>query len=288
MKHNHFRRRFTVFVVLVGALFFLIGCSSDSGQAISPLTVRLLKVGKADAIVALSNSHALLIDAGEEDDGEEIIAFLQKHDITEIDAMIITHFDQDHVGGADTVLEQFPVKTVYLPDYESTHPEYLDFLDAVDRTATPVVRLAEAITFQFADAEVLIEPPDSYEIPDNSKDFDNNFSLITTIQHGEKRLVFMGDAEKKRIRQWMADSQPETCDFLKVPHHGIYNKALEELFETLSPQYAVICSSLKNPAEYKTLELLKQYCSSIFETKDGNVTVISNGSTLEVQQKIKH
>ena len=119
-------------------------------------------------------------------------------------------------------------------------------------------------------------------------DYDNNFSLITTIQHGENRLVFMGDAEKPRIRQWLADSHPEPCDFLKVPHHGIYNKALEELFSTLSPQYAVICSSKKNPAEMKTLELLKQFCPHVFETKDGNVMVISNGRNLEVSQKIKN
>ena len=288
MKNNRFRTWLTVFAAIMAVLLLLVGCSFDAGPGLTPLTIQLLKVGKADAIVALSGPHALLIDAGEEDDGDEVVEFLQKHSITEIDAMIITHFDQDHVGGADIVLEEFPVKTVYVPDYENTHPEYLDFLDAADRTSANIERLTEAVSFQFGDAEVLIEAPASYEIPDSAVDFDNNFSLITTIQHGENRFVFMGDAEKQRIRQWLADSQPETCDFLKVPHHGIYNKALTELFETLSPRYAVICSSAKNPAESKTLELLKQYCPSVFETKDGNVTVISNGSRLDVQQKIKH
>ena len=288
MKTYHFTRRLVAFATMLTTLLLLTGCMLDTGPAISPLTVKLLKVGKADAIVALTDSHVLLIDTGEEDDGEEIVEFLQKRSISAIDAMIITHFDQDHVGGADTVLEEFPVKTVYIPDYESSHPEYLDFLAAAEQTSAIIERLTDPVSFRFGDAEVLIEPPASYSIPDNTADFDNNFSLITTIQHGDNRLVFMGDAEKQRIRQWLADSQPESCDFLKVPHHGIYNKALAELFETLSPRYAVICSSQKNPAEHKTLELLKQYCPSIFETKDGNVTVISNGTLLEVQQKIKH
>ena len=288
MKTYYFMKRLTAVVAVLAALLPLVGCSFDVGPELSPLTVTLLKVGKADAIVVLSDAYALLIDDGEEDDGDEIAEFLQEHQIAEIDAMIITHFDQDHVGGADTVLEEVPVKTVYVPDYESTHPEYLEFLDAVNRTDTNVQRLTTPVSFRFGDADVLIEPPASYEIPDSAADFDNNFSLITTIQHGDNRLVFMGDAEKQRIRQWLADSQPESCEFLKVPHHGIYNKALAELFETLKPQYAVICSSEKNPAERKTLELLKQDCPAVFETKDGNVTVISNGSTLEVQQQIEH
>ena len=288
MKTYYFTKQLRALVAVLAVLLSLVGCSFDAGPELSPLTVTLLKVGKADAIVVLSDTHALLIDAGEEDDGDEITEFLQKHKIAEIDAMIITHFDQDHVGGADTVLDGFPVKTVYLPDYESTHPEYLDFLDAVNRTGTNVQSLTAPVSFRFGNADVLIEPPVSYESTAGSVDFDNNFSLITTIQHGDNRLVFMGDAEKQRIRQWLADSQPVTCDFLKVPHHGIYQKALAELFETLKPQYAVICSSEKNPAERKTLELLKQDCPSFFETKDGNVTVSSNGSTLEVQQKTKH
>lgn len=271
--------------IMLTVLFCLGGCTEKKGAICNPLTVTLLKVGKADAIVAISGTHAMLIDTGEEEDGLEVVEFLEKHGITEIDTMIITHFDKDHVGGADTVLEQFPVKTVYVPDYEGTHAEYHEFLAAAEGASVQIHRLKKSVSFSFGDAQVLVEPPGSYEIPDNAVDFDNNFSLITTVQHGNNRLVFMGDAEKQRIWQWLADSQPETCDFLKVPHHGIYNKALDKLFETLSPRYAVICSSRKNPAERKTLELLKAHCPYVFETKDGNVTVLSNGSTLEAEQK---
>ena len=281
MKKKSIRSLLAVFVILLT----LAGCTSE--PTVAPLAVTILKVGKADAIIVCTGPHTLLIDAGEEDDGQEITEFLRKRSISEIDAMIITHFDQDHVGGADTVLEQFPVKSVYVPAYEGTHPEYLDFLMAAESAGVSPEHLTAPVSFRLGDADILIEPPRSYEIPDAAEDYDNNFSLITTIRHGEMCMVFMGDAEKPRIRQWLADSQPGPCDFLKVPHHGIYNKALEELFSTLSPQYAVICSSRKNPADTKTLELLKQFCPNVFETKDGNVTVISNGKKLEILQKIK-
>ena len=100
-------------------------------------------------------------------------------------------------------------------------------------------------------------------------------------------MVFMADAEKQRIREWLQGSSAVQADFLKVPHHGIYNGALDELCSVLQPEISVICSSRKNPAEEKTLELLKRMGSEVYETKDGDVWIISDGSSLEVQQEIK-
>ena len=288
MKHSFFLKRAAA-VLLAFTVIFSSGCSPNSERAdLKPLSVSLLKVGKADAVIALSNEHALLIDAGEEDDGEEILDFLNKHLINEIDALIITHFDKDHVGGADTVLENIPVKTVYTPDYEGTGTDYFDFLEAAKNAGVTPQRLKEPVYFFFEDTEVLIEPPGSCEIKDENIEFDNNFSLITTFTHGDNKLVFTGDAEKARIREWLGEKEREKCDFLKVPHHGIYNGALDELFSALKPDFSVICSSKKNPAEAKTLEFLKKYCPNIYETKDGDVLVISDGNSLEVRQDKNH
>ena len=287
MKHCHLHRQVIGLVLILGLLLSCLGCSSAATSDVVPLTVTLLKVGKADAIVVLCGSHAMVLDTGEEDDGEEVIEFLQNHGVQELDAMIITHFDQDHVGGADTILEAIPVRTIYVPDYDGSHTEYHDFLEAAEAAHIPIQRLQASISFSIEDAQVLIEPPNSYEIPENSSDFDNNFSLITTIVHGDNRFVFMGDAEKQRIRQWLSEDTAVPCDFLKVPHHGIYNGALEELFTALQPAVSVICSSKKNPAERETLELLKSSCPHVLETKDGNVVVISNGTSLEVHQERK-
>ena len=279
-------RTWTKPAALLLSLFLLLaGCAKAPGAEHTPLTVTALRVGKADALIAAVGSHTLLIDTGEEDDGQEVVDYLQKHGVSSVDAMIITHFDQDHVGGADTVLEQIPVKAVFVPDYDGTSTEYADFLLAAEAAEVPITRLTENRTFQLGEAEVLIEPPASCEIPAGAVDYDNNFSLITTITHGENRLVFMGDAEKARIREWLGGDSAVPCDFLKVPHHGIYNKALEELFSTLSPQYAVICSSQKHPAEEKTLEMLKKYSRYVYETRNGDVLVISDGSRLEVRQR---
>lgn len=74
---------------------------------------------------------------------------------------------------------------------------------------------------------------------------------------------------------------------MKVPHHGVYNTAMKELLEVTEPKYAVICSSHKNPADVETLELLKQFQAQIYQMKDGNVTVLSDGTHVEVHQELE-
>lgn len=271
--------------IAVGSLIFLGTNLTPSTEPLEPMTVTLLKVGKADAIVIRNKDKTMVIDTGEEDDGAELTAFLTKRNISCVDVLIITHFDKDHVGGAAALVDSLAIKQVLVPGYMGSGSAYRDFVDALDRKSIQPQRLTESVTFSFGDAVVQVEPPSSYIVPADGKEHDNDFSLLTTITHGSNRLFFAGDAEKQRIREWVSGESAAVCDFIKMPHHGVYDKALKELLDTVKPKYAVICSSGKNPAESKTLELLKKYNAQVFETKDGDVTVISDGNSLKMNQK---
>lgn len=61
---------------------------------------------------------------------------------------------------------------------------------------------------------MLLEPPASYEAAEMTDALDNNFSLITTVTHGENTLLFAGDAEKSRLREWLFRGSVRACDFL--------------------------------------------------------------------------
>ena len=270
--------------LLVLALAFPGSASRTETAQPETLTASILKVGKADAIILQNGSGTMVIDAGEEDDGEEVVEFLVSRGISEIEALIITHFDKDHVGGADTLVEQIDVNRVLLPDYEGSGTEYQDFLAALSQKSIEPERIDEAVTFDFGSTSVLVEPPESYEMPNAEEEYDNNFSLITTVTHNRNRLLFTGDIEKQRIREWLGGQTAVRCDFLKVPHHGVYNTALEEFFRTVRPSCAAICSSAKNPADEQTLELLTEMGVDVRETKDGDITVISDGEKIEIRQ----
>ena len=248
------------------------------------LEVRFLKVGKADAIVLMCGEETMVIDCGEEDDGKEILAFFKSRGIKKVDVLMITHFDKDHVGGADTIVENIPVKRMLLPNYTGSGTEYTDFMAAIEKAGITQENVTENLNFMLGNASILVEPPASYEIPAGLSEYDNDFSLITTVEFSGKRLVFTGDAEKKRIREWLAGGSAAKCDVLKIPHHGVYNKALQDLLSATKPSHTVICDSKKNPADAKTLELIRKIGADCMQTQYGDITVICSGGDIEIHQ----
>lgn len=279
-----------ILLLLAGSLVGVWRKQKEKQNEVLPtdaVKVTLFKVGKADAIVLEKEKYTMVIDAGEEEDGEEIVTYLKSQGKDTVNDLVITHFDKDHVGGADTLVEDLHVHRAIIPNYQGQTVEYSDFIQALKEKKVDTKALNENMEFTVQDMNVLIEPPLSYELSENIVELDNNFSLITTITHGTNRLVFMGDAEKQRIREWLKIGEAGKCDFLKVAHHGVYETELTTLLDRLKPECAAICTSHKNPADKETLEELKKRKVRYFETKDGNITVISDGKDLELHQKVE-
>lgn len=283
----------------IAAIFFmaalLTGCASASANgtdANNLLTTTVLKIGKADAIVITQGEHAMVIDCGEEEDGLEVIEFLAANGIDRLEALIITHYDKDHVGGADTVVETVDIDRVLVPDYDGTSTEYSDFETAIEAKGLTMERLTESVSFTLGDALVTVDPPLDYSVAakihtDPLLEIDNNLSLITTIVHGNNRLLYMGDAEKARIKEFLTTDAAVDCDFLKVPHHGVYTTALNDLLDAVTPECAAINDSAKNPADDETLQLLKDKGVTTRQTQSGKITIVSDGDKVEIQQKSK-
>ena len=103
------------------------------------------------------------------------------------------------------------------------------------------------------------------------------------MNHGEKRLVFLGDAESARLTEYLAQDPPP-CDFLKVPYHGHWQPVLTELLEKLHPASAVITSSDEEPEDEETLALLRQQGTEILLTRNAPVQLTSDGRALTITQ----
>ena len=120
--------------------------------------------------------------------------------IEKVDVLLITHYDKDHVGGADYVVRENKVDQVILPAYVGTNSEYMDFMKALDQKKISRTEVTEPMEFSLGQASVTVEPPQSYVIPNDGKEYDNDLSLITTVEFAGKRLVFAGDIEKRQRR----------------------------------------------------------------------------------------
>lgn len=258
----------------------LFGCSTTQKTAGSTdhLDITFFKIGKADSILLTIADKTVLIDTGEDEDGEEILEYLDDHNIETIDYMILTHFDKDHVGGADTILNQAEVKQVITPNYESDSTDYKEYIAALNKNQLTPTILTKDLSIQVGSAEFTV-----YPALKNEYKKDNDYSLMTSVQHGANSFLFAGDAEKKRLTEFMQQGNLEHT-LLKVPHHGRYNSKSAKFFALVKPKFAVITSSDKNPEEGEVMNVLEGLGTDVYLTRNGNIHVLSDGKNISLEQ----
>lgn len=274
-------------LAVILAITALCGCSNtdtdknrETPIANADFEFSILKIGKADAVIMKTENHSVIIDCGEEDDGAEILDYLSDNGIKSVDYLLISHFDQDHVGGAPQIIENIDIGQIITPDYEGTCDEYESYRNKIAEKNISPLKLTETMTFTLDGAEFTVYPPlqTSYE------ESDNDFSLAVSVTHGNNSFLFTGDAESERTKEIVTQTN-QTYDFLKVPHHGEFDKNTKPFVLAVRPEYSVITCSNKNPADKQTVDVLTNVGSAVYYTKDGDILVKSNGNEISVSQE---
>ncbi len=269
--------------LLAGLLAGLLtGCAAvagpvpETGQTAvtEELHVYCFQAGKADAFLLWNSTMAVLIDTGESGFGKVILAKLEELGIAKLDALIITHFDKDHVGGAKKVLESVSVDLVLQSNCPKDASAYHKYVAALEAAGLEAQTLRQSCTLTYGDVTLTVDPP---ALETYAEDASNNSSLIVSVQHGADRLLFAADAQEARLKELLG-SDPGSYAFLKVPYHGRWQSLLPALVEATSPEIAVITASDEEPEDPQTLALLEQYGVTTLLTRRGPVLVKSTGS----------
>ena len=265
------------------------------------MEMTVFDVGKADAILITTENHTVLLDTGENKHGDEIAENILSRGITEIDYLVITHFHKDHVGGAAKIINRIPIKNVIVPDYGKESKHYDRFIKAMGETGTESVILRETMELVIDGAKFTVYPTsqeyyffrandeDDTENEDESAQSipeENNFSIAVSVNHGNNNFLFTGDAKSKRLKELLLTEgiAGTEYDFLKVPHHGRYNKRSQEFIYKIAPKYAVITCSSDNPADKRVVAALEDIGAQVFSTVSGDVFCVSDGETIKVHQ----
>lgn len=263
--------------------FFLGGCEKRSAavEEKGNLKITFFDVGKGDAILIETENTSMLIDAGYDDTSDVILTYLQQDDKS-LDYMVITHFDKDHVGGADRVLEEVGAEHIFQPDYETDSGQYAEYQEAFAAAGQQPELVTETRILSFDGVECLIYPPQKQEYEEE----DNDFSLVISMTYQEQRFLFAGDCERERLKELLNQSEFELeHDLLKVPHHGRKEKNSEEFLEAVSPNVAVITCSEEEPADDKVRRILRQMGAQTYLTSQGTVTCLCDGEKMEIRQE---
>lgn len=267
----------TVFCLL---LSLLTACTSSVPS--DPLEIRFLDVGQGDCILLRTEEGDVLIDAGPESEQETLLAHLRMLGVEALELMVITHPDEDHMGGADGILRSFPVKEVWTNGYEDTHETATAFRSALEESAAVLTAVSAGQKYVLGAMTLFVYAPFSTA----QAEAGNDGSIVLRCTCGNVHAMFMGDAEVSTEEALLSKYGPTNlqCDLLKVGHHGSSTSTGERFLTALSPTYAVISCGSGNSFGHphgEVLWRLQSVRAEILRTDlDGDICFVTDGETL--------
>lgn len=268
-----------LFSMVAAALLALFGLSAQAQE----MTVRFFDMGKADAmLITAPSGEQILIDTGTNKGGKKLAERFAKDGVDAIDLMIITHFDKDHVGGADKILESVSVARVILPQYKKESKQYAQFMEALEQSAQTEREILPAggeWSETFGQTRLRVT---AAERTDYGADEENDFSLATYLTYGETKFLFPGDAEDARQTELLRAGDID-CDVLKVPYHGRLVDASAAFLAACSPKIAFIPDSDEEAASPMVVAILKELGTDVHSGRDGDLVVVSDGKDVFVK-----
>ncbi len=248
------------------------------------LRVDIIDVGQGESILITTAEKAVLIDAGENDQGDEVLAHLQERGIESLDLAIGTHAHSDHIGGMDTVLKEMPTTEFWMgsmPDrMVPSTKTYLDVLEQLDIGRIPYREPEVGTQYDLGNGGIL-----TVLGPQGKPDDLNNCSLVCRVDFGEIAFLFSGDAEKAEEEAILASGADLDVDVMTMGHHGSETSSHNAYFKAASPDYAAISVGNGNSYGHPHSSTIKKLKNGdvIYRRTDinGTITFITNGNIVE-------
>jgi Predicted hydrolase (metallo-beta-lactamase superfamily) len=244
---------------------------------IDDIVVDFIDVGQGDSALIRYRGNNVLIDAGgsafsDFDIGENItFPYLIKSGINKLDALIISHYHDDHYKGSMAVIDNLVVEKII----SSKYPPDGEFLNIISQHNIPIYTL-NSNDHIFLGNKLNIDilwPKANTGFYDN----ENNNSLVCLVSANGFRLLFTGDIEKE-VEEQLLDNKFGKVDILKVAHHGSDTSSLPELIDQLNPKISVISvgeNNIYGHPSNQTIQTLLNVNSSIYRTDEiGLISVI--------------
>lgn len=298
-------------------------------QMLSPEgEVSFLDVGQGDSIlISASGGVHILVDGGGtlsfgskeewrirrspyEVGAKTVVPLLRKRGIHHLDAVILTHGDQDHMGGLQAVLEEIPVNALLFNGTLADHDNYTKLMTTAVRKGIKLYAVHQGLEWSPSGSErtrlsFLWPKLNSTEEPVLPVvEEQNDYSVVFRLDMSGRSFLFTGDIEKAAEADLIAAQQAScgsagtpTCDqasgpvdVLKAPHHGSKTSSSEDWLRYWKPSAAVISVGANNTYGHPGKEVLERYLAAgldIFRTDDqGEIQIRIKEGSLSVRHKL--
>lgn len=257
--------------------------------------ITFLDVGQGDASLLQSGGQTLLLDGGSTSQKNVgtyvILPYIKQQGISCLEAVVLTHTDQDHINGVTEVLEEgkkgwLTVKNLMYPYWmEGTEQgKQLKKLAEEAGASCRKIRAGDRLTIGKAEAVVLY-PKEQEKIAEP-----NAGSLVLFWKWEGVRAMFTGDLPEEKERELLQNLP--ACEILQVGHHGSATSTCREFLEQVQPSLAVISCAMKNryghPSPDTVERLKKTGCEIRYTMKSGAITIRKRGREVLVTEYLEH
>lgn len=251
------KKRLVMSLVL---LFILAGClplkteqpskqSETVETADGGLTAHFIDVGQADSTLLEFDGHAILIDAGDWT-GDEVTGYLADQGITELDIVVGTHPDADHIGQLAEVVKEFEVGEVWMSGNPSTSNVFIETLEAIEATGTDYYEPRAGETFDIGKLALEVLYPEEVTGKVNEE------SIAMKITYEDVHFIFTGDAGAKEEQRMIDSGANLDAEILHMGHHGSNTSTSQDFLKTVSPEIAIYSAGIDNSYGHPHAEVI--------------------------------
>ena len=279
-------RLYHIVVILCLSVFAFSTYSIAQGKD-GLLKIYFFDVGQGDAIfIETPSGNQVLVDGGPDKLVVQRLGETMPFYDKDIDLIVSTHSDADHIAGLVEVLNRYEVENLIYSNIIRESALYDAWQEAViregantiDPVADKIIDLGNGVTL------TILNPSKSLAGKIMKKV--NNDSVVLMLKYGETDVLITGDIEAKAERQIILSGADLEADILKVAHHGSKTSTTTEFLYEVSPQVAVIQVGAKNRYGHPTQEVLKRledYGIKYYRNDlDGTVKIVSDGNNYQM------
>lgn len=249
---------------------------SQGSVSLGDLKVHFIDVGQGDSILIQSpNNETMLIDGGPKSAGDDVVAFLKSQNVTDLDYVVATHPDADHIGGLIDVFEAYKVNNFVNSGKVHTTETYEELLTAV---STEGAKDIEVTIGQTINLDSLLKVQVLHT--DSVAEENNDASIVLKVTYNQVSFLLTGDADVE-LEEGIASKYDVKSTILKAGHHGSDTSSSLEFLQKVKPAATILSHSEDNSYGHPhstVLNNLKSVGSKAYSTaQDGTITVSTNG-----------
>ncbi len=281
------RFRITISYKLVPALVFclllcVVGCANKSALAPGHLRLTVINIGQGDSLLIQTEDAVLLVDAGTQHSGRQILKAMRQNGVRRIDLAVLTHPHEDHIGALTDIGDKIPIGQVLDSGFPYASPVRTKVLRWITKNKVPLKRARQGQKIRLGQTlEMQALWPRRGFVRGTASDPNNN-SVVLRINHGSVHLLLTGDIGDGPESALLASGFDLRSDFLKVGHQGSRTSSSAAFLDRVRPKVAAICVGRTNSYGHphpETLQRLRSAGVRIYQTdKDGELVFESDGT----------